>query len=269
VGTIPYADPTNSGEWAKDLLTELNDPLTATNVGYWEAWIPLESPSGYGYNPVGTKEGAPNSINANSAGVQAYTSWGEGLAATVATLVTYAGNSQLLALFKKGNATLPELSAAQTHGSWATGGESSISALGTSQPFSYGGKYGEVKDAAGIAGSSSSSSTGVLGDVFNTLKLPGLLAGASANAAATVASGVAGGIAKDAAGSIFGPLVKWIEEGAADVTFVGFGLLLVVVGLVVTFKGGTSIDVNAAPSPSGGTKEAGGIAKDAAVAAVA
>jgi hypothetical protein len=30
--------------------------------------------------------------------------------------------------------------------------------------------------------------------------------------------------------------VKLVAAGAADVTFVGFGLLLVVVGLLITFK---------------------------------
>ena len=69
----------------------------------------------------------------------------------------------------------------------------------------------------------------------------------------------AGSLSSDLTKSVFGPVAKWIEEGAADVTFVGFGLLLIVVGLVVTFKGGPSSDVAGSA----------GVAKDAAAAAVA
>ena len=69
--------------------------------------------------------------------------------------------------------------------------------------------------------------------------------------------------------------MSWIEKGAADVTFVVFGLTLVVIGLVVTFKGGgeginlTSVapSASSSSSPSGGVKETGGDVKDAAVLA--
>lgn len=258
MGTLPYANPTNSAQWAKDLLTQLGDPLSTTNVGYIEAWISLESPSGYGYNPLGTEQGAPGSTNANSAGVQAFTSWAQGLSATVATLYNYAGNSQLLAALKRGNASLAQLGAAQAQGSWKTGAEPGISALGTSQPFSYGGVQGEQKGASGVATSKGAPNpTGWFGQWIEPYTpYPG---------AVGVVHGVESIPSKIVSG-VFGPLVKWIEAGAADVTFVGFGLLLVVIGLVVTFKGEPSVNV---ASPTGGVAEAGGAAKDAAAAAVA
>jgi hypothetical protein len=283
VAALPYPNPTDTSQWAKDLLTTLGDPLTASNVGYITAWEHGESPSGFGYNPLGTEQSAPGSVHApgNSATVQAFRSWSSGLSATDQTFTGYSGNTALLQALKMGNATLAQLSSAQTQGSWATGGESSISALGTPQAFTYGGAQGLQYGAPGIASvpgdtapgvSSSSSSPGLLSQTLHILNPlgtnflgQGTLKNTTALQPAKVATDVTSALSK----SIFGPLVGWIENGAADVTFVGFGLMLVVIGLVVTFKGGSQINLQAPASPSGGVKETGGAVKDAAVAAAA
>ena len=133
MGTLPYPNPTNSAQWSKDLLTELGDPLTPTNVGYIEAWIAHESPSGFGYNPLGTEQTTPTSIHApgNSASVQAFRSWADGLSATLETFAGNAGNLNLLIDLKKGNASYAQLAADQTQGSWKTGGEKTITGPGT------------------------------------------------------------------------------------------------------------------------------------------
>lgn len=274
---IPYADPTNTGQWAQDLLSTLGEPITSTNVGYLEAWQTHESPSGYGYNPLGEETKAAGSTNANYAGVQAYTSWAEGLTTTAHNLTSLPQNAGILAAFKKGNASLSEFSTAQSEGGWSTGGESSIDSLGSSTGFTYGGAQGEQKGAAGVSGAE--NPTGWFGQwiepvINDPIPLPGLTklpggsttpgGGTLTNAANTVT-----GPLSSFAGSIFKPLVGWIEEGAADVTFIAFGLLLVTIGLVITFKGGSSIDMEAAPSPTGGVSETGGAARDAAVAAAA
>jgi hypothetical protein len=276
--TLPFPNPTNSGQWAEDELTILGDPLTKTNVGYIEAWIPHESPSGFGYNPLGTEQTAPGSIHApgNSATVQAFQSWLSGLNATAKTFTGDAANAQLLADLKNGHASLAQLSAAQSvaGSSWATGGEKTISALGTSQPFTYGGDHGLTYGAKGIAsGPGDSNATPAPGahSWFGTiLTLGGHLPGGGTITDVTTAP-------EKAVSGVFGPILRVIEEGAADVTFIGFGLILVTIGLVVTFKGsGSSINLQtAAPSSpssssgsekgskSGGLAEAGGDVSDA------
>ena len=224
---LPYADPTNTGEWADDFLTEIAAPETASNVVYVEAWETDESPSGYGYNPLGTEEKENNSKNANAAGVQAFTSWAEGFQAIADTLVGNAGNKTLVTDLQSGDASLGELASAQKLGSWSTGAEPEINALGTSTAFTYGGSYGETPKAPGIA----TSSSGVLGDITNVINPLG-----SDFLGSTAVPNAIGSGLPSFAGSIFKPLVGWIEEGAADITFIGFGLLLVAIGLAITFK---------------------------------
>jgi hypothetical protein len=272
VGGIPYPAPLSTGQWAHDILYELGDPQSPTNVGYWEAWQSRESPSGYGYNPVGTEQTAPGSIVApgNSATVQAFRSWAQGLLATKQTITQNPANAQLEAALRSGNATLAQLAAAQSvpGASWATGGESQITALGTSTPFSYGGPMGLQKGSPGVASvagdkTPSAGGPGLLDQIFHPLNP----FGSNFLGLGTVGHTVTG-IPGDVAKSAFGPVFSWIEKGAADVTFVGFGLLLVVIGLSVTFKGGASMNVTqAAPaSTSGGVKET---ASDAAEVAAA
>jgi hypothetical protein len=247
---LPYANPTNSGQWAQDLLTQLGDPLSASNIGYLEAWIPHESPSGFGYNPIGTEQTTPTSIHApgNAATVQAYQSWADGLAATVKTFTGWAGNKNLIADLQKGNASYAQLAADQATSSWSTGGEKTIAAPGTSTPFTYGGSYGLIYGAKGVASAPGDStaaapaaapaSRGVTGDIWYTITHPyqiGHQAGASlekSGGPGAQLNAVTGGITS----GIFAPVAKWIEHGAADVTFVVFGLVLVVVGLSVAFK---------------------------------
>lgn len=257
---LPYADPTNTGQWAKDLLNELGAPATPFNVGYLEAWQTTESPSGYGYNPVGDETTANNSTNANSAGVQAYTSWLEGLQTITYNLTSLPQNANIVKDLRSGNAGYAALSTAQTQGGWSGGAESSISGPGTSTAFKYGGPQGETPNAPGVAVSSS----GVTGDIVNTINPFGNFLGTKT--AANAINNFVGGIPGDLAKSTFGPIASWVEKGAADVTFVGFGLLLIVVGLVVTFKGGTSINVQQAPSPPGGVRETAGDVADVAAA---
>lgn len=229
MGSLPFASPTNTGQWAQDLLTALGDPLTQSNIGYLEAWQHAESPSGYGYNPLGTEQTAPGSTNANSAGVQAFQSWAQGISATVATFTGYAGNSKLLALLKKGNATTAQLDAAQRQGSWATGGESSIAGPGTSTAFTYGGLQGEQLNAKGYA-TGGSGVTAIQKGLQQELQQ----AGSGLNPSQDLSN-----IGSNVVSGVFGPVAKWIEKGAADVTFIGFGLLLIIVGLSVTFHSET------------------------------
>ncbi|HWC38713.1 MAG TPA: hypothetical protein VG476_09305 [Acidimicrobiales bacterium] len=78
-----------SHDFAVAVLELLGDPLTSQNTGAIVSWAQAEggawnSPAKY--NPLNTTKSMPGSHSINGAGVQAYTSWPEGLAATVGTL---------------------------------------------------------------------------------------------------------------------------------------------------------------------------------------
>ena len=239
---LPFPNPTSTGQWSKDLLTLLGDPLTASNVGYVNAWQNVESPSGFGYNPLGTEQTAPGSIHApgNKATVQAFSSWSSGLSATVATFKGYAGNANLLNLLHRGNATPAQLSQAQRQGSWATGSEPGISGPAASTPFKYGGAHGLSPHAPGVAGKP--NPTGWFGQwvepiLQNPVPLPGVtkLPGGSTTPGGGVISNAAGAALSPITGP-FKSVISWAEKGAADFTFVLFGLVLIGVGLFVTFS---------------------------------
>jgi hypothetical protein len=75
--------------WAAALLAKLGVPVTSANVSAITAWETAEGGNWHNsdrYNPLNTTQPAAGAIATNSAGVKAYTSWDQGLQATVATL---------------------------------------------------------------------------------------------------------------------------------------------------------------------------------------
>lgn len=80
----------NPQTWAKALLLALGKPVTSqavANVVRWETAEGGNWNNAARYNPLNTTQTMPGSTNPGfSAGVQAYTSWAQGLQATVKTL---------------------------------------------------------------------------------------------------------------------------------------------------------------------------------------
>jgi hypothetical protein len=82
--------------WAQRLLGLLGVPVTDANTSAIVAWEQAEG-GHWGnpdrFNPLNTTMGEPGAVSTNSAGVKAYTSWDQGLTATVSTLTNgaYAG----------------------------------------------------------------------------------------------------------------------------------------------------------------------------------
>lgn len=75
--------------WASALLTRLGEPATDANVQAITSWESAEGGNWHNtahYNPLNTTYNEPGSSTMNSSGVRSYTSWDQGLAATVATL---------------------------------------------------------------------------------------------------------------------------------------------------------------------------------------
>lgn len=82
--------------WAQALLTRMGLPTTTSNVAAVTAWETAEGGHWHNsdrYNPLNTTQPEPGAVSTNSAGVKAYTSWDQGLTATVQTLSNgmYAG----------------------------------------------------------------------------------------------------------------------------------------------------------------------------------
>jgi hypothetical protein len=91
--------------WAAALLAKLGLPTTSPNLTAITAWENAEGGNWHNsdaYNPLNTTQSAPGAVATNSAGVKAYTSWDQGLTATVQTLTNgmYGG---ILAALSKGS----------------------------------------------------------------------------------------------------------------------------------------------------------------------
>lgn len=112
--------------WAAALLNAISAPVTPANVNSIVAWEEREGGNWNNtakYNPLNTTQDASGATPINSAGVRAYTSWTEGLRATVQTLQNGA-YADIVAALRKGKG----LSGGTYTGlsTWSGGGYSSI-----------------------------------------------------------------------------------------------------------------------------------------------
>ena len=157
----PYSEPSDTEEWAQDFLYGLGAPEEQglyggpTETAYVEQWEANESPSGYGYNPLGETQPEPNAtdVPGNPAGVKEYTSWGEGLQAVYDNLDTYPPDANLAAELGSGDASVQELDAAQASGGWNTNpNDVNNPGTGTNEPFTFTGtESGTVQGFGNVA----------------------------------------------------------------------------------------------------------------------
>lgn len=105
--------PITRQSWAESLLQSGNFPVTKENLKAIVGWETQEGGAGpqfnvpdntASYNPINTTEEMPGATSVNSDGVKAYTSWQQGLEATVKTLNNghYPG---ILAALKEGKSS--------------------------------------------------------------------------------------------------------------------------------------------------------------------
>jgi peptidoglycan hydrolase CwlO-like protein len=91
--------------WARALLVAMRFPVTADNIAAITAWEMAEGGHWYNtayYNPLNTTQSMPGATVFNSVGVKAYTSWKQGLEATMITLKNgYYGG--IIDALKRGN----------------------------------------------------------------------------------------------------------------------------------------------------------------------
>jgi hypothetical protein len=206
--------------WADLFLTDLGDQPNAqseADVVEWEAGEGGAGPQ-FGvpnniasYNPLNTTQPEPGSVGTpgNNPPVQAYTSWGQGLAATVATLQQgQKGYSQILA----------DLSSGAPLGTF--GADVDTSAWGTHDlPTSATGP--ESVNAATSPASSSSSSASSATPTTAQAELT------SATTTSTGASGLLGSIL----GGLFGTAEASILDVALTLVLVAGGIGLIILGL--------------------------------------
>ena len=111
-----------SHDFAVALLETLGDPLSSQNIGVIVSWARAEGGAWNGsakYNPLNTTRRMPGSYSINGAGVQAYMSWPEGLAATAQTLQAGAYGGILSAL--KAGTSEQAVERAVASSVWGTG----------------------------------------------------------------------------------------------------------------------------------------------------
>jgi peptidoglycan hydrolase CwlO-like protein len=112
----------NQLTWARALLVAMRLPVTADNVAAIAAWEMAEGGHWYNtayYNPLNTTQSMPGATVFNSVGVKAYTSWKQGLEATMITLKNgYYGS--ILDALRRGNDSTA-VAAAVGASPWGTG----------------------------------------------------------------------------------------------------------------------------------------------------
>ncbi len=113
--------------FADALLSGIGAPVTPTNERTVEDWAAAEGGAGPqwgipnntdGFNPLNTTLPEPGATSTNSAGVKSYTSWAQGLQATVATLLSPAYSSIVTDL--RSNTAEAQVAADVGASSWGT-----------------------------------------------------------------------------------------------------------------------------------------------------
>jgi hypothetical protein len=121
-GAVPAGGSYTVQTWAPAFLSAAGEPITACNERFVIAWENAEGGNWQNtaaYNPLNSTQTEPGSSAINSAGVQKYTSWQQGLQADAATLRNgrYAG---ILSALNAGNDAQQAANAA-AGSPWGTG----------------------------------------------------------------------------------------------------------------------------------------------------
>lgn len=208
--------------FADSLLSALGDPITPQNELAIAAWEAAEGGNWHNNataNPLNTTQDEPGATSINSAGVKAYTSWSQGLDATVQTLNNgrYGG---ILSALSAGNSAQAVGQAVQAS-PWGTGG----GVLKVLNSLKSSGHGFSLTDAA-LIGASALPGVGAL---------PALIgAGAAAGSAAGTGNPITG-----AASAVTGAAGKWgwsmvggsVTHGALLIVGLLAGAGLVVLGV--------------------------------------
>ena len=146
-------------EWAQAQLAYMHLPVTQSNIDFLVSWAAREGgnwENTANYNPLNTTQREAGSSvmgGGNTAGVQSYQDWSQGLQATAATLANY---GQIMSALQGGNALAGAESGAMSTdlSRWSGGGYTTIG-----NNSSYGSTTGGPSNPSGAAGSSTGGGT--------------------------------------------------------------------------------------------------------------
>ena len=136
MGNVKIKSPT---DFANALLGALGLPDSKTNVAnivQWEAQEGGNWKNPDKYNPLNTTQPAPGSHPTNSVGVQAYTSWQQGIDATVQTMQNGSGGYSQILHDLSVSAPWSQFAANVDSSSWGTKGLNPSTAPATGNPDS-------------------------------------------------------------------------------------------------------------------------------------
>lgn len=139
-----------AAQWATDFLNGIGAPASQQNVAAVVEWENAESGGGGGlYNPLNSVLGAPGASDVNSVGVKNYTSYQQGLAATIATFT----QTQWANVVRGFKANDPDAAKQAIQAEYATWG-GSINFPGTPNNATGvgGGNTAQLTDASGASG---------------------------------------------------------------------------------------------------------------------
>jgi hypothetical protein len=106
-------------QWAKDFLTQLGAPVTASNVQAITAWEQAEGTKA-AFNPLATTQGGfAGETQFNSVGVKNYVSYQDGIAANV-KVITNGLYGNILSALQQGNSATA-VAQAVANSPWGTG----------------------------------------------------------------------------------------------------------------------------------------------------
>ena len=131
----PLSGSQNETQWAKDFLTKIKAPVTDNNIAAVTAWMAQEGGGGGGktglgvsgtamYNPLNTTLGMPGATEFNSAHVKNYTSYSQGLDASIKTLTGSNANAMgytSIIQSLRANAPAAQTDALASNSGWVTG----------------------------------------------------------------------------------------------------------------------------------------------------
>jgi hypothetical protein len=160
--------------WETQVLQGIGAPVTQQNIQNLDLWQRAEGGSTNNpdsYNPFNTTLGTYGGSSTNSVGVKAFSSWGQGLDATIATIEqsNMAGIDNAL----KANSPTPQFEAAVNSSPWGTHfggaqltGFNILNPLGLPGPFSGQGLLNEA--AGGVASLGTSAASSFVKDLVNS-----------------------------------------------------------------------------------------------------
>lgn len=109
--------------WEAQILRGIRAPVTPQNVRFLDAWQRAEgggTANNANFNPLNTTQGAAGAGSINSVGVKSYRSGGQGIAATVQTLLN-GHYGDIVSGLRSGRASANQLAHSHSLSTWGTG----------------------------------------------------------------------------------------------------------------------------------------------------